>query len=254
VFELRLQKLRNLVKDNLRKRGIVVERTHGPDFEPDTLDTLEKVRPYTMTSTRRVAAVCEATEYLARNKIPGAFVECGVWKGGSTMAAAITLARCGDRNRDIYLFDTFEGIPKPDAGDITFEGESAVDIWERENAGSDRPWLEATLDEVRRNMGRTGYDTDRFHFVKGLVEDTIPKEAPEQIALLRLDTDWYGSTKLEMEELYPRISPGGILIIDDYGHLEGARRAVDEYFTSLTTPVFLSRIDYSGRLVVKPAL
>ena len=246
-------RVQNLVKETLRKRGFIVERTLGPDFEPATLDTLEKVRPYTMTSTRRVAAVCEATEYVARNKIPGAFVECGVWKGGSTMAAAITLARCGDHQRDIYLFDTFEGIPKPEEGDIVYNGESAVDIWESENAKSDRPWLEATLEEVRDNMRRTGYDLDRFHFVKGLVEDTIPKDAPEQIAFLRLDTDWYGSTKLEMEELFPRLSPGGILIIDDYGHLEGARRAVDEYFTTHSTPVFLSRIDYSGRLVVKPA-
>lgn len=242
----------NLVKDTLRKRGYVVERTFGPDFEPATLETIDKVRPYTMTSTRRVAAVCEATEYVARNKIPGAFVECGVWKGGSTMAAAITLRNCGDDNRDIYLFDTFEGIPKPDAGDIVFNGESAVDIWEAENAKSDRPWLEATLDEVRGNMARTGYDQARFHYVKGLVEDTIPSQAPEQIAFLRLDTDWYESTKLEMEHLYPRLAPGGVLIIDDYGHLDGARRAVDEYLERQSAAVFLSRIDYSGRLVVKP--
>jgi O-methyltransferase len=84
-----------------------------------------------------------------------------------------------------------------------------------------------------------------------MVEDTLPDQAPERIALLRLDTDWYASTKHELEQLYPRLAEGGVLIVDDYGHYEGARRAVDEYFRAAGEPVLLNRIDFSGRLVIK---
>ncbi|MBV8980207.1 MAG: class I SAM-dependent methyltransferase [Acidimicrobiia bacterium] len=244
-----------MVRDLLHRRGYVVERTFAPDYEPEIRETVAAVRPYTMTSIHRVAAVCTATRHVVRHRIPGAIVECGVWKGGSSMAAALTLVKAGARAREIYLYDTFEGIPKPDAHDdvVALNGESALDIWHRENARSrDGAWLEAPIEQVRANMATTGYDMDRVHLVKGLVEDTVAKTAPDQIAVLRLDTDWYGSTKLEMEELFPRLSPGGILIIDDYGHLEGARRAVDEYLATYPQPVFLSRIDYSGRLAVKP--
>jgi hypothetical protein len=241
------------VRGFLRKRGYVIERAFAPDYEPSVLDTIEQVRPYTMTSIQRIAAVCAAAEHIAKHKIPGAVLESGVWKGGSSMAAAISLLKAGERDRDIYLFDTFEGIPKPDEIDtLTLTNESSVDLWEKENAKGDALWLEAKLEEVRGNMARTGYPMERIHFVKGLVEDTIPTQAPAQLALLRLDTDWYASTKVEMEELWPKLSAGGILIIDDYGHLEGSRRAVDEYLAGLSTPVFLNRIDYTGRLAVKP--
>ena len=108
----------------------------------------------------------------------------------------------------------------------------------------------ATLDEVAApTCAATGYPAERLHFVEGKVEDTIPEQAPERIALLRLDTDWYESTRHELEHLYPRLSPGGVLIIDDYGHWEGARQAVDEYFKG---EVYLHRIDYTGRLAIKP--
>jgi O-methyltransferase len=97
-------------------------------------------------------------------------------------------------------------------------------------------------------MQSTGYPSDRVHYVKGLVEATVPQQAPDEIAILRLDTDWYESTKHELEHLWPRVRPGGVLIVDDYGHFEGARRAVDEFFGP---GVFLHRIDYTGRLVLK---
>ena len=83
------------------------------------------------------------------------------------------------------------------------------------------------------------------------MEDTIPKNSPEKISILRLDTDWYESTKHELEYLFPRLSSGGILIIDDYGHFKGAKKAVDEYFTKNKIQYFLNRIDYTGRLIVK---
>ena len=100
-------------------------------------------------------------------------------------------------------------------------------------------------------MAQSGYPSEKLHFVRGPVEETIPDCVPEQIALLRLDTDWYESTKHELLHLFPRLQPGGVLIVDDYGHWQGAQRAVDEYFGTEHPPLFLSRIDYAARIAIK---
>lgn len=119
-----------------------------------------------------------------------------------------------------------------------------------QEAAADRP----TLEEVRSNLLGTGYPAERVTFVKGRVEDTLPRVLPGPIALLRLDTAYYESTKRELEQLYPLLVLGGVLIIDDYGHWKGARRAVDEYFAASGLRPFLHRIDYTGRLVLKTGL
>jgi hypothetical protein len=247
----------------LRRRGVIVHRRGTPeqfsyapasgrhypvDFDPEWIETLERVAPYTMTTPERGAAVCWATEYLVSNDIPGSFVECGVWKGGSTMAAALTLTRLEADDRDLYLFDTFAaGMTRPTEEDIDYAGVPVLRDWpapeDDHGAGG------VSLSEVRSNLARTGYDSDRLHFIEGPVERTIPERAPDSIALLRLDTDWYESTRHELDHLYPRLVPGGVLIIDDYGHLQGARKAVDEYFDGRR--ILLSRTDYSGRIAVK---
>src|SRR5262249_52452971 len=107
------------------------------------------------------------------------------------------------------------------------------------------------LEAVRRVMLGTGYDERKLVFVKGKVEDTVPGQAPAQIALLRLDTDWYESTRHELAHLFPRPAPGGVLIIDDYGHWQGARKAADEYFEAQRIAILLNRIDFSARIAVK---
>jgi hypothetical protein len=104
---------------------------------------------------------------------------------------------------------------------------------------------------VKQAVYSTGYNRDKFHFVQGMVEDTLPEKAPEQIALLRLDTDWYESTRHELIHLFPRLSRGGVLIIDDYGDWEGARKAVDEYIAQHNVAILLNRIDHTGRIGVK---
>jgi len=107
------------------------------------------------------------------------------------------------------------------------------------------------LDEVKKNVYGTGYPQDKIHFVKGKVEDTIPGTMPNQIALLRLDTDWYQSTMHELTHLFPLLQAKGVLIIDDYGHWQGAGKAVDEYFADKQISILLNRIDYSGRIAIK---
>ena len=191
-----------------------------------------------MTSEKRVNALIEAIEYLTKYQIPGAIVECGVWKGGSMMAAALALQ---DTNRELYLYDTFEGMTDPTEVDKSFDGRTAIEQF------SDVRCY-AGLEEVRTNMLSTGYPEDKIHFVIGRVEEMLQVTVPDTIALLRLDTDWYESTKCELENLYPRLVKGGILIIDDYGHWQGCKKAVDEYFT---IPIVLKQIDYTGRITTK---
>jgi predicted O-methyltransferase YrrM len=107
------------------------------------------------------------------------------------------------------------------------------------------------MEDVAEALRTTGYDQRRVHLIKGKVEDTVPGAAPETIALLRLDTDWYESTRHELEHLFPRLSPGGVIIIDDYGHWQGARRATDEYLQQNRIRLLLNRIDYTARIGVK---
>ena len=167
------------------------------------------------------------------------------------MAAALALLHMGEQ-RDIVLFDTFAGMTAPSAADRDLHGDAATPVFEvqsRNNVG-DR-WCEAGIDEVRRNLASTGYPMDRVKMVQGAVEATIPRESPLQIAYLRLDTDWYESTLHELEYLYPRVSTLGVVVIDDYGHWQGARQATDEYLSSNQIPVLMHRIDYTGRQFVK---
>jgi hypothetical protein len=214
------------------------------------VEILKRAAPYTMTSPERMYALHEAVRYVTHH-VAGAVVECGVWKGGSSMVAALTLLNAGDP-RDLYLYDTFEGMPPP--GDIDRSpilGKHADEILALDDEVGALTRAVAGLDEVRANLALTGYPTERLHYVVGKVEDTIPATVPDRIAVLRLDTDWYASTRHELEHLYPRLEPGGILIIDDYGWWEGARKAVDEYLEG--RPVLLNRIDVSGRIAVKPS-
>jgi hypothetical protein len=229
-------------------------RTGTADMDPQFLPIFEQCRRFSMTSIERMYALYKATEYVARAPIPGAIVECGVWLGGSMMVVASTLKQLGLLDRDLYLFDTFEGLPRPDtAHDLDIWDNPALDWWLPLSTGDESSHAaEAGLDEVRHNLLSTGYPAERLHFISGMVERTLPDQAPPSIALLRLDTDWYASTRHEMEHLYPRLQRNGVLIIDDYGHYQGARQAVDEYIDEHRLPLLLTRLDYTGRLAVKP--
>lgn len=227
------------------------ERKLPADFDEHVAATVRMVRPFTMTSPERVHALVQAVEYVVRNDIPGDFVECGVWRGGSMMAVATTLLRLGVRDRRLHLFDTFDGMPPPSEEDRNLRGQAAADLLATSERGTAWVWAVAQLDEVRQNMRATGYPEALISCIQGKVEETIPRDAPERIAVLRLDTDWYESTKHEMTHLFPRLAPGGVLIVDDYGHWQGARRAVDEFIEEHGVRCLLCRIDYTGRIAVK---
>jgi O-methyltransferase len=222
------------------------------DFDQSKTPTIEKVRPYTMTGVERIYHLIMSVEYVVANNLPGAFVECGVWKGGSMMAVALTLLQLGDTSRELRLYDTFEGNPAPGTVDVQYDGRPASEfLASRQKTTEDAYWAYSPLDAVKHNMLSTGYPEAKIHFVKGKVEDTVPNQAPERIALLRLDTDWYESTRHELTHLYPRLVPGGPFIIDDYGWWKGARKAVDEYLATLKPKPLLHRVDDTCRAGIK---
>jgi len=209
-----------------------------------------------MTGGPRLLALVDAARYCVQRGVAGAFVECGVWRGGSVLAMILTLQDEGDAVRDVYLYDTFEGMTTPTEHDVSRFDPPAMETWRAAQAEEQRAWSELfdprsfNEDAVRGLLEATGYPGDRLHLVRGPVEETIPATVPESIALLRLDTDWYESTHHELVHLFPRLTNGAVLIIDDYGHWEGARRAVDEYMEETGTHLLMVRIDYTGRIAV----
>jgi O-methyltransferase len=219
-------------------------------MDEDARRTIRAVRPRTMTADDKLFALIVATRYVVDHEVPGAFVECGVWRGGSQQAVAYTLLERGVTDRDLYLFDTFEGMPEPTEKDRRHDGRPAVELLERSSRTA-KVWAVAGLDDVRAGMAQTGYPAERIHFHAGRVEETIPAAAPAQIAVLRLDTDWYRSTRHELEHLYDRVPSGGVLILDDYGYWAGAREAVDEFLAATGARLLLAPMA-SGRIAVKP--
>lgn len=228
--------------------------SHQFDLEPEFLELYELCRDATMTSIERMHALWTAARHIAESGLPGDFVECGVWRGGSVMLMALTLLRHGDASRDLWLYDTFAGMTAPSPDDVqAMSGRAAADILREHQRTADDPfWGIASRAAVEENLRRTGYPFERLRFIEGDVTATLPASAPDRIALLRLDTDWYTSTRHELEHLYPRLASGGVLIIDDYGYWRGARKATDEYLSTLHPRPLLHRIDYTGRIGVKP--
>ncbi len=193
--------IKKIVKRVIRRMGFDLVRYSGrrprafpPDFDEEVIEIIRTIKPYTMTSFERLFMLIRAVEYVVRTNIPGSIVEYGGWRGGSMMAVAHVLKRLGKDDRDLYLFDTYEGMTRPTDIDIDCEGNPALIGFERtKRTDETSEWCYASIEEVQRNLGTTGYNTERLKFIKGKVEDTIPRSAPDEIALLRLDTDWYES-------------------------------------------------------------
>ncbi len=248
--------IKTAIHKSFRAFGLEISRFHGeeqdcypPDFHEDEMDIIWDVRPWTMTSAERIYALIQAVRYVSVNAIPGAIVECGVWKGGSMAAVAKTLLQMQDVKRDLNLFDTFEGMSEPTATDVDYSGRQASELL-LENVGV--RCVDAPIERVKSLLFGTGYPKHKLNFIQGKVEDTIPGSAPESISLLRLDTDWYEIDKsMNSFTSFPRLTRGGVIIIDDYGHWKGARQACDEYFAQNRIPILLDRIDYTGRIALK---
>lgn len=223
------------------------------ELDPEARDTIERVFPYTMLGPGALFAWIEAVRYVARAGIPGDLVECGVWRGGAVMAAALTLRQLGAGSRRIWLYDTFTGMPRPGGRDVDLLGkEDPASLFAAQRTGSDSSaWCDASEADVRTNLARVDYPGERFVLVPGKVEETIPAAVPERIAALRLDTDWYESTRHEMEHLMPRLSPGGVLVVDDYFKWAGNRSAVDEWLSRQRKVMLLTKVELSAIGIVR---
>jgi hypothetical protein len=241
----------------LRNRGYDVvrfsEKHLSATLDEDEKEIYRKVKNFTMTSPSSIFSLINATKYIVNSGIDGAFVECGVWRGGAMMAVAETLKSKDAEDRLLYLYDTYQGMTAPTDEDISYSGDKAYEEFQKMEAGAGGSgWCLASIEEVVHNVLATGYEKSLVRFIKGKVEDTIPSEIPKKIALLRLDTDWYESTKHELEHLYPLLASGGVLIIDDYGYWEGSKKAVDEYLAKNDINLLLNRVCDSVRIAIKP--
>ena len=197
-------------------------------------------------SFETIYAAYNNVKYIVENKIPGDIVECGVWRGGITQLAALTMIHLKDTSRKIYLYDTFEGMPKPEDEDIDWDGNRALDTWRTITLKGEKWGFGGDINSVNQLMLSTKYPKEKIFITKGKVENTIPNVIPKKISLLRLDTDFYKSTLHELNHLFPILVLGGILVIDDYGYYLGSRKATDEYFKKNKIKMLLSRINNLG--------
>lgn len=216
-------------------------------FNLKTLRLLTKVWPFTMVGCPRLINAYQLARRIDRDRVPGAIVECGVWKGGCAAMMAV-----GSKDRPIWLFDSFEGLPEPTPSD----GPLALDFANNINRGELKSIrrCEGTVDHVNKLFfSILKVKKDRVHTVKGWFQDTLypEKEKIGPIALLRLDGDWYESTKICLNELYDQVVCGGYVIIDDYFYWEGCKKAVDEFLETRNINSSLVQIDESGVYFIK---
>lgn len=248
---------KNLINPEV-KNSVLIGRGNITDNFPSDFTEEEKsniafIKGLSMTSIERQVSLIRAIDYIVKSHIEGDIVECGVWKGGSMMLIAKRLLQLNDHKRNLFLFDTFEGMSEPNEEDVnSVDNKTAQELLAKENKfDGNNVWCYSSLDEVKSNLKKTNYPEEKLFYFKGKVEETLPEPSIGKIALLRLDTDWYESTMHELEALYDKLVEGGVLIIDDYGHWSGSKKAVDEFIEKRKLRIFLNRIDYTGRLAIK---
>jgi O-methyltransferase len=222
-----------------------------PELGSDDEQLLAAAKGLSMTSPIAQWELIQAIRYVENRGIEGDLVECGVWRGGNLVIAGLLRSRLGF-DRQIWAYDTFAGMTAPTEAD--FKPGEELDV-EKKFADLERgdrnEWCYASEQDVLQNFeSRVG--NRNLRTIRGAVEETLTKaeNLPEKIAILRLDTDFYESTKAELEILYPRLSKGGVLIVDDYGEWAGARKAVDEYFSG--QGIWLHYVTHTVRLMIKP--
>jgi O-methyltransferase len=204
------------------------------------------VSPYSMTTTPRINCLYDSLEFVRNNNISGDYVECGVWKGGNILGIMNYLEYHCYTTNNIWLYDTFQGMTEPENIDIDLNNNKAENILHQ-------VFCLSPLDEVKRNLSSSKYPTDKIKYIIGDVCQTLSQinNIPEKIAILRLDTDWYASTKMELEVLWEKLEIGAPCIIDDYGHWKGCKKAVDDFFEKLPLKHTYEIIDYTGIRILK---
>ena len=219
------------------------------EAESEIIKIINICDQFSMTGKNRMYLLSEAIMNSKINNLDGDFVECGVWRGGNILLYKLLKNHYG-LNKNIYAFDTFDGMTLPDNLDKDYLGNSASLLLKKTVKKDNKANIHcySDIDTVKKNILQYS-NLDNIKFIKGPVEKTLLLEEnlPDKISVLRLDTDFYSSTKIELEILYPRLVTGGVLIIDDYGYWEGARKATDEFFKKK----WLHYVDQSCRYMIK---
>lgn len=250
--------IKSLILSFLKKNNLEIKKINSlpnlVEIDDDDKLLLNKILKsnLSMTSPERLTATLLATKYVCKSKIDGDIVECGVWRGGNSITALHALNKYKS-NKSIWMYDTFSGMTMPTKYDIENEtGKLAFNEYMANEAEDHNNWCYASIEDVEKNI-RPYKKNIKVNFVKGDIVETLKyeKNLPKDISVLRLDTDWYESTKIELEILFPRVQKGGVILIDDYGHWGGCKKAVDEYFSNFETKIFLMPSDYTGRIAIK---
>ena len=239
----------SIPSNNKKYQNIAIE------LDDNDIDLIRYVldRGYTMTTVPRLVNTLKSCRYVVENNLPGDFVECGVWRGGNGILAKFLFEEL-DSQRVVWMFDTFEGMTAPTEFDVKARKKvHAKERFEKSQRETHNDWCYASLEDVQNNCINSNLKLDGFRFVKGDVSETLREKnnIPHKISILRLDTDFYESTKAELEILYPILTAGGVLIIDDYGAWEGAKKAVDEYFSECDYKPLFNVTDLSARSAIK---
>ena len=214
-----------------------------PEASEFDLNLIKKVKDFTLTDYQSIFYLIQTIKHVKRKNVVGDFVECGVWRGGNLVVFSDLIDKL-ELNKKIYAFDTFSGMTDPESKDTDYAGKKAADhMAEQKKTPNEKNNVHciASLYEVQQNLNNLSSNSDRkIKYIEGPVEKTLnyEKNLPEKISILRLDTDWYSSTKKELEILYPRLVKGGVLIIDDYGSWKGCKQAVDEFFENSNETFF----------------
>lgn len=216
------------------------------------LEEFETINEISLSSSPNKWSLIQSLKHIQENNIEGDIVETGVFKGANLVLINNFLNR-SNIEKKIYAYDTYAGQPEPSNLDYDLKGKSMIDKFSDFKKKNITPVF-CSLEDVKKNIKKySPFDYDKIIFIKGKVEETLnsEKNIPQQISLLRLDTDFYESIKKSLDILYPRLSKGGVLIIDDYGHFKGAQTAVDNYFKDKKN-IWMHRVDYTCRLIIKP--
>ena len=209
-------------------------REHGQDW-PRTA--------HTMVGRKRLDNLQQCVETALAEGVPGDLIETGVWRGGCTVLMRAILKAHGDTTRTVWVADSFEGLPKPDAERFPAD---------RGDTHHEVDFLRVSEDDVRETFRRYGLLDAQVRFLKGWVRDTLPHAPIERLAVLRLDGDMYESTIDALDALYPRLSPRGFVIVDDYGAIPACRQATDDYRRGHAIDAPMAQVDWTGVYWRKP--
>lgn len=257
--------IKSLLKKIVSSFGYEVKKAQCYDLNEEAIRAIKQIRSHTMLPQERLITLYQQVVFCEKHAVQGCFVECGVWKGGAVGLMALANMEYGSSRRHIHLFDSFQEICEPDEsvdgkrvmesvrkklGNVSLEGRLEPLIGVYDAIGGP-----GTLEQNQVLLEKTiGYDADYLHYHVGWFQETLPVVSPGlgDIAILRLDGDWYASTKICLEYLYEKVVPGGFVIIDDYGAYEGCRKAVDEFMQKNNLNVYLNHVDSICRYWIKP--